>query len=45
MAPQGPATVTAGRFTVTLLELQPDQPPVGGVAQDQYTLKLRIEVK
>ncbi|MDA0676682.1 MAG: hypothetical protein O2788_01605 [Chloroflexi bacterium] len=45
MVPQGQATVTAGRFTVTLLELQPDPPPVGGVAQNLYTLKLRIEEK
>lgn len=39
----GSAKLEVDRFTVTLVELRPDPPPVGGVAQDQYELRLRIE--
>jgi hypothetical protein len=45
IASQGQPSFTVDRFTITLLELQPDPPPVGGVAQSQYELKLRIEEK
>ena len=43
IASQVQPTFNVDRFTITLLELQPDPPPVGGVAQGQYELKLRIE--
>jgi len=43
MVPQGTASVEVGRFTITLLELRPDPPPVGGVDQSAYELLLRIE--
>lgn len=38
-----PTVLNIDRFTLTLLELRPDPPPVGGVGQDQYELLLRIE--
>lgn len=43
MGPGAPPTLVVDRFTITLLELRPSPPPVGGVAQDQYELLLRIE--
>ena len=43
IAPRGTATLTVDRFTITLLQLRPDPPPVGGVSQRQYELRLRIE--
>ncbi len=43
MVPGGEAELKADRFTITVLALLPDPPPVGGVAQDQYEIQLRIE--
>lgn len=43
IAPGDAATLNVDRFTITLLELQPDPPPVGDVPQNQYTVRLRIE--
>ena len=33
----------ADRFEITLLQLQPDPPPVGGVEQSDYRLRVRIQ--
>ena len=43
MIPGGQATVTVERMTITLLELRPDPPPQGGIAQADYELILSIE--
>ena len=43
MVPGGQASVDVDRVTVTVLELLPDPPPVGGVLERDYTLFIRIE--
>ncbi len=45
MVPGGVAVLSMDRFNITLLELLPDPPPVGGVEQSEYQIRLRIEEK
>lgn len=43
IAPGAESSFSIDRFKVSLLELRPDPPPVGGVEQNEYELILRIE--
>lgn len=43
IAPGAQGSFSIDRFKVTLLELRPDPPPIGGVEQNEYELILRIE--
>lgn len=43
MPPGGESIISIDRFEITLLELLPDPPPVGGVEQSEYEIVLRIE--
>jgi hypothetical protein len=43
MGPGESVSIQQSAYTITLLELSPDPPPVGGVEQSDYKLHLRIE--
>lgn len=43
MGPGESVSIQQSAYTITLLELLPDPPPVGGVEQSDYKLRLRIE--